>query len=681
MFRFSASKISLALSALLCAGFAQAQSTPVSPLVASPTSVSVNFTLPSTQGAAVAVGLTVASGSYSFVVDPSTVPFWLSLDSMGGTATTTPTTIHFQASTYAGSLSGGVYTASVHVRVSSYQDYVIPVTLSVILPSATVTVATTPAETSGTVDLTYTPNSGTYPSTTITVSSSNTPVAFTAAVSGTGLSPAAPAGWVELSAPSGIAYNFGTSVTVTFLKDVLQNSAVGAILTATVNIVSGGVTTPVPIQITVLEPPATLSGSSALSPAAVPVQASGSKQIVVNGFGFYAAATGITATTVYITYTGQATPTDITTITSKTGSQTGSVTVVNPTTMIVSIPFEDGAGTPNGILSVAQSITLYVSNDGGTTKNSTALNVTASPIIYSVTDGAGMQEAAPGAAPKFAPYEIVTIFGANFCGGCGSTVVATTTSNRYPTSLTIGTHALSVAFNNQAGAAITNGAAYLLFANDTQINALVPSAIIGSGITGLQIVVTYNAVAGANYVATPAAVDPGIFTTSAAGNGQGAILLSADYSVNSSTNAAKTGSTVLIYATGLGAPNSTSALSSSSKGAVFPTTCIAPATYVTDASLTNPGTADGAVLDPTVWQSANLPPCFATKNYVTVNINGQAGTVTYAGWVADSVTGLYQVNVTIPSKATTSATAVSVPVTMTVNGVAAQTGVTMYIKQ
>src|SRR5581483_11873764 len=300
-----------------------------------------------------------------------------------------------------------------------------------------------------------------------------------------------------------------------------------------------------------------------------------------------------------------------------------------PTTMIVSIPFEDGAGTPNGILSVAQSITLYVSNDGGTTKNSTALNVTASPIIYSVTDGAGMQEAAPGAAPKFAPYEIITIFGANFCAGCGNTVVATTTSNRYPTSLTIGSHALSVAFNNQAGAAITNGAAYLLFANDTQINALVPSAIIANGITGLQIVVTYNSVASANYLATPAAVNPGIFTTSAAGNGQGAILLSADYSVNSSTNAAKTGSTVLIYATGLGAPNSTSALSNSSKGAVFPTTCLAPATYVKDASLTSPATADGAVLDPTVWQSANLPPCFATKNYVTVNINGQAGTVTY----------------------------------------------------
>jgi uncharacterized protein (TIGR03437 family) len=47
--------------------------------------------------------------------------------------------------------------------------------------------------------------------------------------------------------------------------------------------------------------------------------------------------------------------------------------------------------------------------------------------------------------------------------------------------------------------------------------------------------------------------------------------------------------------------------------------------------------------------------------------------------VAGSVTGLYQINVTVP-KATTSTSAVSVPVIVTANGVAAQTGVTMYVK-
>ena len=153
--------------------------------------------------------------------------------------------------------------------------------------------------------------------------------------------------------------------------------------------------------------------------------------------------------------------------------------------------------------------------------------------------------------------------------------------------------------------------------------------------------------------------------------------------MNSSSNPALTGSTVLIYATGLGVPNSTSAsitATATSKAPVFPTACFLTSAYVAGESLTNPATADGAVLVPTVWGTGNLPPCFATKSYVTVTINGQAATVGYAGWVAGSVTGLYQINVTVPTKATTSATAVSVPVVITANGVSSQTGVTMYIK-
>ena len=64
MFKFSANKISLAASALLlCAGFAQAQ-TPVSPLTAAPTSVSISYSLAtSTAGTAVPVTLTVPSGA------------------------------------------------------------------------------------------------------------------------------------------------------------------------------------------------------------------------------------------------------------------------------------------------------------------------------------------------------------------------------------------------------------------------------------------------------------------------------------------------------------------------------------------------------------------------------------------------------------------------------------------
>ncbi len=682
MFRLSANKISLAASTLLlCAGFAQAQTEPVSPLAAAPTSVTISYTLPSTVGAAVPVALSVTSGSYAFVIDPTTVPFWLSLGAMSGTASTTPVSVSFQASTSAGTLAGGIYTASVHVRISGYQDLVEPVTLSVNEPSSTLSVATTPTETGGTVDLTYTAGSTTYPTATISVLSSNQPVAFTA--SGAVTAPAAPANWVQINTASGIAYNFGTPLTVTFLKDVLQNASVGSILTATVTISygSGPTLITVPIQITVLQPFAALSSAAPLFPAAAPLQASGSLKVVVTGSGFYATGTGISPTVVKIAY-GAVAATTLTTITSATGAQTGSVTVVNPTTMILSIPFEDS--TPVGILSVAQPITISI-NSGltGETAVTTSLNITASPIIYSVTDGAALVEAAPGAAPKFAPYELVTIFGANFCpSACASPVVgAVGAQSRYPTSLTIGGAALSVAFNNQSGTLIAD--AYLLFATDNQINALVPSTIIGSTITGLQIVVTSGVTPSAPYLALPVAAKPGIFTTAASGQGQGAVLLGADYSVNSSTNPALVGSSVLIYVTGLGTPNSTAASITSTKAPTFPTSCFSTSAYVTGEALTSPATADGAVLVPTVWGTGNLPPCFATKSYVTVTIGGVAAAVTYAGWVADSVTGLYQINATIP-KATTSTTAVSLPLVVTVGSgttaVTSQTGVTVAVK-
>ena len=90
MFRLSAKKICLAASALLlCAGFAQAQtSEPVTPLTAAPTSVSLTYSLANdSPGAAVSVTITTAAtAGNAFVIAPSSVPSWLSLNPMTGTA-------------------------------------------------------------------------------------------------------------------------------------------------------------------------------------------------------------------------------------------------------------------------------------------------------------------------------------------------------------------------------------------------------------------------------------------------------------------------------------------------------------------------------------------------------------------------------------------------------------------
>ena len=224
---------------------------------------------------------------------------------------------------------------------------------------------------------------------------------------------------------------------------------------------------------------------------------------------------------------------------------------------------------------------------------------------------------------------------------------------------------------------ITN--AYLLFATNNQINALVPSGVTGNATVNIG--VTWNSLASTLFPATIAAQNPGVFTVTSSGQGQGAILLS-DYSLNSGSNKAAAGSTVLIYMTGVGAPNSAALNSATATKAAFPTTCVSLASYMAtiNALGTPPSplwtTNDGAIIQSAKLTANHFPPCMATANAVTVNIGGKAATVAYAGWVSDSVAGLYQINATLAST-TPSGTQ---PVTVTVGGVASQTGVTMVVK-
>jgi uncharacterized protein (TIGR03437 family) len=87
----------------------------------------------------------------------------------------------------------------------------------------------------------------------------------------------------------------------------------------------------------------------------------------------------------------------------------------------------------------------------------------------------------------------------------------------------------------------------LLYVADSQINAIAPWAL-QTGQT-VQICVTYNSVA-ANCIARKVvAADPGVFTV----DGTYAAAINQDGSFNSASNPAKVGSTVSIFATGLGA--------------------------------------------------------------------------------------------------------------------------------
>jgi hypothetical protein len=179
-----------------------------------------------------------------------------------------------------------------------------------------------------------------------------------------------------------------------------------------------------------------------------------------------------------------------------------------------------------------------------------------------------------------------------------------------------------------------------------------------------------------------AASDPGIITLDSTGSGQGAILhydaTSQAYTLNSSSNKMpKTDTThaIMIFATGLGAPTSTASNAATAAAAVFPTTCISAlgGTGITgymqiiNAMSPAPSTPwtsiDGAVIVGSKLTANHYPPCLTG---ITVTINGVTAPVTYAGFVSDSVAGLYQINATLPASLGTVPGSGQVPVVVSV---------------
>src|SRR5581483_6483370 len=143
MSRLPAPKLALAVPVMLvAAGMLHAQS--ATPLTATPASVSVSYQKPSTAGPTVTVKISAAASTY-FTVDASSVPFWLSVGSMTGTANSTGVNVTFDPSSVASTLADGTYTGSVHVKVTGYQDLLVPVTLAVsaAAPTLSITEGTT----------------------------------------------------------------------------------------------------------------------------------------------------------------------------------------------------------------------------------------------------------------------------------------------------------------------------------------------------------------------------------------------------------------------------------------------------------------------------------------------------------------------------------------------------------
>jgi uncharacterized protein (TIGR03437 family) len=327
-----------------------------------------------------------------------------------------------------------------------------------------------------------------------------------------------------------------------------------------------------------------------------------------------------------------------------------------------------------------------------------AVVITTAPVVYAVTSTATYVQPNPGSNPSVAPYEIVTIFGANF----GATANLSGTLNafsQFNTTVNISGLGTTASPFVTLGVSFKQGStvykAPILFANATQINCIVPSALaIGQNAT--VTVTAGTAVSDGLFAVGVVASQPGIFTLASDGVGQGAIL-NQDFSVNGSTNAAAAGNILSIYLTGLGTPNSIG-VDSTSATAVYSSGCVAVSNVTANTpgymqvvntartGYTPPSPAwtniDGATILPADLLGHAYAPCLVNSGATAVTVTFgstvvSGASILYAGFVDGGVAGLYQINVAVPEGLTPG----SVPVKVSVGSNSSPAGVvTMYVQ-
>jgi uncharacterized protein (TIGR03437 family) len=664
-----------------------------SPLSASVSPVPLSYTTGTSTFTAVTSAITASPAAF-FTVNPASLPIWLNVTPTNGT---TPTTLSFAPTAAAKTLPPGDYTASVHLVVSGDLDLVIPVSLEVQNPTATLTIAEGTTRTINWVVGTA------LPSLVVTPVSTSSPIPFTVTTTAGSLSP-------QVSTTNGLAYSFGSPITVTFLQSTFAAAAPGAVLTGDVIVTpSGGSAIQVAITVNVESGSAVITS---LTPSSLPTAPSGTFTVAVSGSGFVVSGNSLIATSAGIVTAGFIVP-DPNVVASIVNSTTIVLTITVPSTTDPYLPFSGAGGSVIVGVCNPQGATCITPTSTGT------LTIGVNPNIQAVTSSASYFQATPPALTPVAPYDVLAVFGTNFCvsGGTGCTgsnailygtldpVTLRYLSALSPDAAGPTQRSVSATFQTHGRTPTAIANAPLLFVTNGQINLVVPdgvSAYIGKTV---DIVVNFGYGTGATilssapYSVTITSTDPGLYSVT--GNGIGdAAALSASYALIGSTNPAAArnpasdSDTVQLYLSGLGKPDSTNS------GTGYSATCMPAAGYfaaVNSATSISPAltTDDGLVLQSSLFPSGELPPCILATgaDVPTVTIGGVPGTVAYAGWVAGTIAGLYQINVTLPSAAATftdasgntgpvTSTALHLPVVVTANGMSSQpTGLNLWVVQ
>jgi uncharacterized protein (TIGR03437 family) len=238
------------------------------------------------------------------------------------------------------------------------------------------------------------------------------------------------------------------------------------------------------------------------------------------------------------------------------------------------------------------------------------------PVISAVANAANYSTGA------VSPGENIVIFGTGV--GPATLVKGTVVNNAFPTLA----GATRVLFDNTP--------APIIYASATQTSVMVPYGVFGR--TTTNIVVEFSGVPSVALTYNVALAAPGIYTLNAQGTGPGSILNQDGVTVNGITTPELRGNIIAIYMTGEGQ--------------------------------TTPQGVDGAIIPAVVsaLKKPNLP--------VTVTIGGVDAPVAYAGSAPSLVSGVMQVNVTIPLTAPTG----TQPVVVTVGTAKSQSTATVVVQ-
>ena len=657
---------------------------PPSPLTATPSPANISHIKGGSSPGRLDVNLTASTTPAPFfTIDASTLPTWLSVDSITGTV---PRSVRFTVTPIADTLAPGTYSATVKVQVSNFDDLSIPVSLQLNnkAPKLSVSEGVT-REISWTVG---TP----LPSLYVTAVSSDSPIPFTVEVDG----PLKPI--VSAANLKDLAYSFGTPIPVTFDPNIFAAAIPGSILEGTVSLTWGSPSSTITVtfKVAIQAPGATLS---AISPASLPTATAGQIFTVVLTGSSFVTGTDPTVRTKVGIVTGSTFATDSNISVNVVNSSSIILTIVAPNGVSAALPFAPSGSGGTVILGVCNPSGVTCTTPTGTA----SFNIGSRPIVQSVTSSSSFIQVTAPTIQTIAPYDLLSVFGANFCSsggvGCSSTDiikgVPDATTLAYPMSISpdavsLTQRRLSAVFQTRATPPVAIATAPILFATNGQINLIVPAALSAYAAASVDMVVSFGYGTGSTMLSsTPFQLNvtdtnPGVFTVAANGQGDGAILSSSlalvGIGAEAGMRSTSTDSDVVqFFVTGLGVPNSTADNASAGTSFAWSADCISSSSYLDILNIStgsSVATMDGLIISSALLNSNRLVPCMASgsSRAPTVTVGGVAGVVTYAGWVPDNVTGLYQINVRLPGSAAggftnaagTSQSTVSIPVQMPV---------------